>query len=319
MIREFATPSIGRIITHEMKEIKYYLSKYNGKDECYISVYKFEDESFLFSSAIIDKIFIDLDPKDDVDRLMSDFINLHEYLLSCEYLHYINFSGGGFHFFIPVHNCYSLNALYVGTMNIINEADVHDSIDPSVIGDYRQVARIPYTWNVKRQRFCIPVNKVVNDYNYYSNKAKKFPKKNGAVYFGSLIYDVDKYNGNYYEENKYNIKLPKAENVKDVKDVNEVLREYGYTIDDFNSYTRRFMSNREMNYFQRGDLLIFLKNHVFLPKWSPELVEEDKMNMLKLMKAILSSKKFKHFLKRKELKYIFRWNYGDRNKELGFK
>jgi hypothetical protein len=318
MIREFCTQSIGRRICKTKSELLYYINKYNGKDEVYISVYRFKREPLTFDNAIIDKIFIDLDPFDNTKNLIEDFHRLHEYLDSENTLHSILFSGGGFHFYIRVKNCWSKTGLYKSTKDIIEKSGIGRAVDESTIGDYRQVARVPFTWNVKRQRYCVPVCEI-KDYDYYREISK--PEniiKNGTVVFGKKLFNVDEFNSFDGYVCDFDVNIPDAISVNK-EDLNTILSSYGYRLEDFNDYTQRFLSKKDMNYYERSQLMIFFKNKVFKPKRSPELIEYDLNNMLLLLRAVLNNDKFKHCLESKQLRYIFKYNYKLKNKKLGFK
>jgi len=317
VIFEVCTITTGRVKFSSIAEATNFINFYNGKDNVFMSIYYFYDEPLTFDNCNVNKIFIDLDPKEDIDQLMEDFQKLHYYLEDKKLKHRIVFSGGGFHFYIYIKNCFTAAGLYKSTKWIIEDSEIGDSYDKLVVGDYRRVARVPYTLNIKRKVYCYPISTIVDDYDYYRKKGLKI-KKNGKVW-GKKYFDVEEfnsYNGN--TEIEYEVELPKYEDIEKLEDINSVLREYGYEIEDFNDYTRLYFSKKDLNYRERYNLITFLKNEVFLPKTTPKLIEKDKENMLKILKAILSEKKFRHHLLMRELKYIFKKNYKTKDKKLGF-
>jgi len=90
-----------RKIVKSKKEFVDWVNTYNGKMNCYTTVYDyadFTDNAKVDSSVIIDRMFLDFDAHDEpLVNAYEDFRAVHEYFRSYNIKHDTIFSGKGFH------------------------------------------------------------------------------------------------------------------------------------------------------------------------------------------------------------------------------
>lgn len=156
---------------------------YNKKASVYVSIYPFVTTKFNeylqevpeYNTVIVDKVFFDLDS----DKALENTITLHKYFLQKNWLHYIIFSGNGFHIFVLSEEIWTIkkeNPIEVAkellrkfTIQVaeylefsVGEASYSD-IDEKIVGDTSRVSRVLYTKNIKKHvnRWCIPISSEV--------------------------------------------------------------------------------------------------------------------------------------------------------------
>ena len=90
-----------RKIVKSKKEFVDWVNTYNGKMNCYTTVYDyadFTDNAKVDSSVVIDRMFLDFDAHDEpLENAYEDFRAVHEYFRSYNIKHDTIFSGKGFH------------------------------------------------------------------------------------------------------------------------------------------------------------------------------------------------------------------------------
>lgn len=153
------------------------IDAFNGRKNVYTTIYSFgtikEGKYYKipdYDSAIVDKVFLDLDSKDSLVNIQK----IHTALVKQDLKHTMIFSGGGFHCYIK---CEKANISYKKecVMNMqryvaelckltIGEPEKND-IDEHIIGDVARISRIPNTYNLKRKCFCIPIKE--EDFEQY--------------------------------------------------------------------------------------------------------------------------------------------------------
>jgi len=171
------------------------IHKLNGKKNIFTSVYSFSSlkqnnyQQLVpdYGSAIIDRLFFDFDSEQSLDNIKK----LHAYLLKNKIMHTMIFSGGGFHLYIfcndnsPIfpYDCVeNAQRFFCNEVALsIGDPQTHD-IDEAVIGDLARVSRIPYTYNLKRKKWCIPITHQqlleAKDIDYFKELAGKKLKEN---------------------------------------------------------------------------------------------------------------------------------------------
>jgi len=133
----------------------------NGRKNTYISVYSFRRTSNNgtreipdYNTAIIDKIFFDFDSED----CFIDTLKLHYACVKQDLMHTIIFSGKGFHMYVFVDTSVLSNpkqALMQAQKMFIKKLKL--VVDEHVVGDIARITRVPNTFNVRRNRYCIPL------------------------------------------------------------------------------------------------------------------------------------------------------------------
>jgi len=147
---EIAFPHRIRVKTE--KEALRYVNLYNGKKNLYKSLYKITDNGY-----VIDKIFFDFDGEKSHYATKKFAKFLHDDNIAFK----VHFSGRGFHIFIPVVikekiTDYKLSIRKLQE-EILDTYNLRKYCDPHVIGDTARVVRIPNTFNLRANRYCIPL------------------------------------------------------------------------------------------------------------------------------------------------------------------
>lgn len=157
-------------MVYNIEQFNECINKLNGKKNLYTSVYAFsrlkqnEYQQMCpdYGSAIIDKLFFDFDSEKALDNVKK----LHIYCLSKNIMHTIIFSGGGFHLYIfceesplmfPYDTVDNGQRHFAKEVSLtIGEPQTHD-LDEAIVGDLARITRVPFTYNLKRKRWCLPV------------------------------------------------------------------------------------------------------------------------------------------------------------------
>lgn len=91
-----------RKIVKNKKEFVDWINIYNGKMNCYTTVYDYDDftdNAKVDSSVIIDRMFLDFDAHGEpLENAYEDFRAVHEYFRTYNIKHDTIFSGKGFHY-----------------------------------------------------------------------------------------------------------------------------------------------------------------------------------------------------------------------------
>jgi hypothetical protein len=188
-----------------MKEFLQKININNGRvKDVFTSLYSFDKISSEgkpdYDSARITHLFFDLDH----DNAIYNTRKLDEYLKSEDIIHLINFSGGGFHVFVPVAYPNFLqskrDSIFNAVSDIAEKANLtvginsDSDIDAHTIGNLAQLVRVPNTYNVKRKRFCIPITnkQLYMELNSILSLAKKQNFKPPSL-CGSKFVDLTEY------------------------------------------------------------------------------------------------------------------------------
>jgi len=165
--REVGFPARIRVMNDE--EVIKYVSGFNGRRNCYFSVYAYEGEEII---PRIDRIFIDFDiedkeyvpTKDNLEPLKEcyeEVKKLYNYLL--ETFHYeplVIYTGRrGFHVYIELDEIklrHPSETIKEFVNRIVNQLNLK-FVDMKVIGDVRRLARVPYTIHPKTGLYAYPI------------------------------------------------------------------------------------------------------------------------------------------------------------------
>ena len=232
--REVATPR--RRVVRNWAEFKKFFERYKDVTDIYTSVYGYDKlkESGMkpeSHTAIVDKVFFDLDPEDEPDKCWQNVKRLHRFLKERNIKHNIVFSGGGFHIYVFVKEETLMSkkgALIQASYWFIEQAGIDDKfVDTSVFGDLSQITRVPNSFNYKehRRRCCIPLHKRHLDMTYdeickEAEKGQNWTyttwgsKKLDLVYFDEKAQEGGiKGLNNHYREELEEINLEDAESI----------------------------------------------------------------------------------------------------------
>ena len=196
--RQIAVPY--RINVKNQKEFYAAINKHNGKRRVFSSLYNYTNGS-QGEKLLVDKIWFDMDSTSGFEALKK-FVSWAE---ECEYRYLPVFSGGGFHFYILTKNYRSLkNPKYAlgeaqksiaKELNLsIGKPDVAD-IDCHIVGDVARVVTIVNTFNLKRNRYAIPLT--LEDIQLGEQHIRKKAAKQDFDFKwqGSKLFDISKFDG----------------------------------------------------------------------------------------------------------------------------
>lgn len=170
----------GRYLVRNWEELERYWKGKNGSGNAYFTAYGYRrtqaprHHRAEYNTAIVRHFVMDFDCKDfkqkgkDVDfSFMHEQVKrLHQHLLDNDYHHFIYFSGGGFHIWIPFEEAFlPTDGLEVtrlksaGKMLMMNWHDALDLScnDPTVAFDLAGMIRIPNSYNMKRGCWSTPL------------------------------------------------------------------------------------------------------------------------------------------------------------------
>ena len=166
-----------RTIVKSKQEFVDWVNLFNGKMNCYTTVYDYErfaETAKVDSSVILDRMFLDFDAHGDI-RLEDAYNDVAEIVtwFNIEDIKYrMFFSGKGFHVIVYGERTYDIRSIqtYFAKMD-----EMYPTLDRSGIQTNR-LRRIPNTVNLssKGPYFCIPLNMtdINNGLNFILQKAK---------------------------------------------------------------------------------------------------------------------------------------------------
>jgi len=208
--REFSRKR--KYITSEYEFIDL-VNKYNGFIDCYASIYGWNKEKV----HSVDKIFFDMDNLEMTDgiyylklgkkiaqpRCYMACRSLHYYLDAENIKHIVLFSGKGFHIYVFIDegcNIYNKKSMIKNIQHhLAKEANItighpqEADIDDHIVGDIRRIARIPFTFNLKQKRFCIPLDRDDFALTYDEIREKAKNQFNNWTIFGEVYLDPREY------------------------------------------------------------------------------------------------------------------------------
>lgn len=177
----------------DSKQASKLVNRFNGVTNLYRSINNFFDEP-CSETAIIGRIFFDFDydPKRPY-KALTDFQNLHEFLLKQDIKHITFFSGRGFHLFISVKKIRAIdlknpNRAIRNVFYYYNTRLNLDS-DPKT-KDICRIARIPNTLNIRSNLYCIPIDPDF-DWNIIKGLARKQHFKRYS--YGTKLLNLEDY------------------------------------------------------------------------------------------------------------------------------
>tara|TARA_R100000152_G_C6778519_1_gene209286 strand:+ start:1496 stop:2599 length:1104 start_codon:yes stop_codon:yes gene_type:complete len=181
------TGRVGRFLVRSWDELERHWKGKNGSGNVYFSAYGYRatkaprHHRVDYDMPIIRHFIMDFDCKDfkrrgeDVEfAFMHEQVKrLHRYLLQQNYRHFIWFSGGGFHIWIPLSKTFTptstngVRSIRKAGRKLVSEW--HKKLDlgcndPAVAFDTSGIIRIPNSYNSKRGCWMIPLetNEILN-------------------------------------------------------------------------------------------------------------------------------------------------------------
>ena len=175
-------PQMKRLIVHNEEEYSDFIRTYNGRMNCYTTVYDFtsfrtkydsygnEISEVNQESVVLDRIFLDFDShKEPLVESLIDVDITVDYLLKNDYQFNVLFSGKGFHIYVYgtiTDNIRSIqsyfNEILKNIQDIRNNAETMldtnngTTLDNSGVQTYR-LRRIANTMNMSANNYCVPL------------------------------------------------------------------------------------------------------------------------------------------------------------------
>lgn len=171
----------GRYIVRNWPELEQYWKGKSGTGNAYHTAYGYRSTQapkhhrVQYNSAIVKHFVMDFDCKDfrsggsgvEFSFMQEQVKRLHKHLLTNDYQHYIWFTGGGFHIYIPFSETFlptdGLEVTRIKNAGRTLMKNWHDALnlscnDPTVAFDLAGMIRIPNSYNAKRGCWMIPIN-----------------------------------------------------------------------------------------------------------------------------------------------------------------
>lgn len=270
-------------IAFNAKQRNEYIRKYIKHTDLYISVYKFlevdESGNLVRDSAIVDKVFFDLDS----ENWLSDLWKLHAWCKeNGNLLHRAQFSGRGAHFFIFCDSNIENKKMAIGNFQRYLTKELEIDIDKKIIGDIARIFRYPNTYNFKAGRFCIPIPPEALDKKYskdwFYRMATRQQKFNG--WSGSKLLSL-----NPYDELAMLYSEVEEEDMQ-LQDIDESIEtEYS----EFPPCAKSWLSTPLLTDYGKFMLALFLRDQLYLS------YSFDSKEVISIMKKSLSNGEFNHY------------------------
>lgn len=147
-----------RKIVKSKQEYLDWVNAYNGRMNCYTTVYDFEvfgENTKIDNSVILDRMFLDFDAHDEpLVNAYYDFVGVCTKYLAENIKFRPYFSGQGFHIIVYGEVADDIRSIQRYYSKLATD---YDTLDRTGIQTNR-LRRVPNTENMKVGRFCIPVN-----------------------------------------------------------------------------------------------------------------------------------------------------------------
>ena len=151
-------PQMKSKIVKNKQEYLDWVNAYNGRMNCYTTVYDFEvfgENTKIDNSVILDRMFLDFDAHDEpLVNAYYDFVGVCTKYLEENIKFRPYFSGQGFHIIVYGEVADDIRSIQRYYSRLATD---YDTLDRTGIQTNR-LRRVPNTENMKVGRFCIPVN-----------------------------------------------------------------------------------------------------------------------------------------------------------------
>jgi len=292
--REVANPR--RKVVFNNKEFMKFIQTYNGKTNCYTSVYSFDlvtqDKQRkvvpVYETARINKLFFDLDS----ENCYEDTKKLKEWCEENKYMYRIVFSGRGYHFYLFTKEAeieHKKDCLLQAQNYIVEKLKIE--VDKQTQGDLARITRIPNTYNLRRRRFCIPLTKeqFEKGHEFVKELAKKQNKVTHTIY-GSKKFDIKPF------DKPTNIEKILLKNLEFSHKFDGKIKDI---VEEFPDCIKNLIQKIKLlkhSYKERFVLILYLRERGYLLS-----------EVLSILKEVLPHNKFLHCVKtERQPQYLFR-------------
>jgi len=310
--REIASMgSKTRFIVSSLDEMLEEVNKRNGYCDIFTSEYAFKEirrvgksSKGVYETAIVDKIFIDLDGSSanktkDPLRAYADCVKLHRFFSKKDILHTVFFSGNCYQLHVFIENNLKNPQGAIRTYLDMLETSQHTLIDKKTRGSLAQLVRVPGTLNTKGRRFCISIkNFLKKSHEEILREAKV--QSSRVFFYGSGLLDISRFDSEPLFKERVDFDgWPDETSIK----IKSILGKL-----DIPPCIQRLMSIKDLGYEGRFLVIVFLKESGVPPK-----VTE------RVLKSFLSRRKFYHCTREEAVSHGGMVNYiYNRGSDLGY-
>ncbi len=285
--REIGRPFKEGIVWN-LDEINSYIKKYGSSHGIHISVYPYStiDQGKVdYESAIIDKIFFDIDPPDWLEPTRKLFKWCYNYNLLSTFI----MSGGGSHDFIYCKETIKNKRSCIHNFQSYLENKIKIRMDPQVKGDLSQTFRIPETFNFKRGRYSIYLDKDLlfnkTEKEIYEIASKYPIRKPKRYFYGEKLLNLSKFD---VEDFMYSIDSKLSTPMNGDLYTKDELDKLNIPFDKFPPCVKSWLNNPELGYKGRFCLVIYLRDQTVTKVPIPFKV------IVSILKIILSNDMWLH-------------------------
>lgn len=258
--RELARPFKDKI-AYNMDDVMNYVRRYGSSYGIHISVYPFStitNNKVDYESAIIDKIYVDIDDIDWLEQLRSLF---SYYVYDNDIISIYSMSGKGCHCYSFCEETIKNKRNCVFNFQSYLEKELGIIIDPQVKGDLSRTFRMPNTFNFKRGRYCI-----VMDEDLIFNKdereiyaiAKQGVYKPSQRWYGNNLVDLSDFDTEDRMYGIHQINVTYVDNLMSKKQLERLDIFY----DKFPPCVRWWLNNPRLSHHGRNQLTIYLRDQL---------------------------------------------------------
>ena len=156
-------PQMKRKIVKNKQEFVQWVNDYNGKMNCYTTVYDFDivnDNTKIDSSVVLNRMFLDFDAHDEpLENAYRDFMSVGKKLLSNDLMFNAYFSGKGFHIIAHGERVDDIRCIQQYYTELAKD---HPTLDRTGIQTNR-LRRVPNTLNLSSGKegnhyYCMPLD-----------------------------------------------------------------------------------------------------------------------------------------------------------------
>jgi len=247
-------------IAYGFDDVSEYIKKYGSSYGIHISVYPFstiEKGKVDYASAIIDKIFIDIDSPNWLEQIRILFEwAVYENDIISRY----TMSGENAHSYLFCKETIQYKRSCIHNFQSYLEKELHLTIDPQVKGDLSRTFRIPNTFNFKRGRYAIILDEDLI-FNHTAEEihkiAEKYPVyKPKQIWYGNEILDLSAFDT---EDFMYGISSLNTELNGELLS-NEELKKLNIPYDKFPPCIISWLNNEDLGYRGRFALITYLRD-----------------------------------------------------------
>ena len=202
--------TLYRKVVHDREQFETWWGSLDNASDAYMTVYGYRQlkepnyKRCDYGSAVIPHFVLDFDcvvvergERKDVDPSvpLGEVRLLHQHLMAEEILHAIWFSGGGFHVWVKLDRDHlPFNGIDCSIIKNSGRALVRGwadelglkCIDPTVTFDLASLIRVPNSYNVKRERWCIPLrSEEICEWDWERITQKATHHRSGFYSYGS--------------------------------------------------------------------------------------------------------------------------------------